>query len=127
MLCPQIHVRLVPEGDITVSLTGVYLSQSVTLQPERCSTSTSDRYQRSDLCRFRGAAVRVGILNNAISHATVSAIVGGSGRTDSCVRERKTKTLVLAPLRFLLVIREWLGLRDLVQDAGTFPFCRAVI
>ena len=46
---------------------------------------------------------------------------------DNCVRERKTKTLVLGPLRFLLVIREWLGLRDLVQDAGTFPFCRAVV
>jgi hypothetical protein len=69
----------------------------------------------------------VGIPSNAISHERLSAIVGGSGRTDSCVRERKTKTLVLAPLRFLLVIREWLGLRDLVQDAGTFPFCRTVV
>ena len=43
------------------------------------------------------------------------------------MRERKKKTLVLGPLRFLLVIREWLGLRDLVQDAGTFLFCRAVV
>ena len=39
----------------------------------------------------------------------------------------KTKTLVLGPLRLLLVIREWLGLRDLVQVAGTFPLCRAVV
>jgi len=69
----------------------------------------------------------VGIPSNAISHDRLSAIVGGSGLTDNCVRERKTKTLVLSPLRFLLVIREWLGLRDLVQDAGTFPFCRAVV
>jgi hypothetical protein len=35
--------------------------------------------------------LRVGILNNAISHATVSAIVGGSGLTDSCVRHREDK------------------------------------
>jgi len=69
----------------------------------------------------------VGIPSNAISHDRLSAIIGGSGLTDNCVRERKTKTLVLGPLRFLLVIREWLGLRDLVQDAGTFPFCRAVV
>ena len=34
---------------------------------------------------------RVGIPSNAISHATVSAIVGGSGLTDSCVRHRKDK------------------------------------
>jgi len=69
----------------------------------------------------------VGIPSNAIYHERLSAIVGGSGLTDSCVRERETKTLVLGPLRFLLVIRKWLGLRDLVQDAGTFPFCRAVV
>ena len=43
------------------------------------------------------------------------------------MRERKTKTLVLGPLRFLLVTRELPGLRDLVQDAGTFPRCRAVV
>ena len=29
--------------------------------------------------------------------------------------------------RLLLVIREWLSLRDLVQVAGTFPRCRAVV
>ena len=46
----------------------------------------------------------------------LSAIVGGCGPADNCVRERKTKTLVLGPLRFLLVIREWLSLRNLVQD-----------
>src|SRR6185312_3553286 len=32
----------------------------------------------------------VGIPTNAISHDRLSAIVGGSGLTDSCVRERKT-------------------------------------
>ena len=32
-----------------------------------------------------------GILSNAISHDRLSAIVGGSGRTDTCVREAKTK------------------------------------
>ncbi len=69
----------------------------------------------------------IGIPSNAISHDRLSAIVGGSGLTDNCVRERKTKTLVLGPLRFLLVMREWPGLRDLVQDAGTFPRCRAVV
>ena len=69
----------------------------------------------------------VGIPSHAISHDRLSAIVGASQLTDSCVRERKNKNLVLGPLRFLLVIREWLGLRDLVQDAGTFPFCRAVV
>ena len=43
-----------------------------------------------------------------MSHDRLSAIVGGSGLTDSCVRERKNKTLVLGLLRFLLVIlRGW--------------------
>ena len=76
---------------------------------------------------LRHHTLGVGMPSNAISHDRLSAIVGGSGLADSCVRERKTKTLVLGPLRFLLVIRKWLGLRDLVQDAGTFPFCRAVV
>ena len=48
-------------------------------------------------------------------------------RAHGKLRTRAQKQLVLGPLRFLLVIREWLGLRDLVQDAGTFPFCRAVV
>ena len=69
----------------------------------------------------------VGIPSNAISHDRLSAIVGGSGLTDSCVRERKSKDVGLGPLRFLLVIREWLGLRDLVQDAATVPFWRTVV
>ena len=33
----------------------------------------------------------VGIPSNAISHDRLSAVVGGSGLTDSCVRERKNK------------------------------------
>ena len=40
---------------------------------------------------------------------------------------RALKAAVLDPFRLLLVIREWLGLRDLVQVAGTFPLCRAVV
>jgi hypothetical protein len=35
--------------------------------------------------------------------------------------------LVLDPFRLLLVIRERLGLRDLVQVAETFRLCRAVV
>jgi hypothetical protein len=35
--------------------------------------------------------LRVGILNNAISHASVAAIVGGSGVTDSWVCHRNDK------------------------------------
>jgi hypothetical protein len=61
-----------------------------------------------------------------ISLARVSAIVGGRRLIDS-LHAPRTKTLVLGPLRLLLVIREWLGLRDLFQDAGTFPLCRAVV
>ena len=39
----------------------------------------------------------------------------------------KDNDVVLDPFRLLLVIREWLGLRDLVRDAGTYPLCRAVV
>jgi hypothetical protein len=51
----------------------------------------------------------------------------GAGSLIAACAIAKTKALVLGPLRLLLVIREWLGLRDLVQDAGTFPLRRALV
>jgi hypothetical protein len=45
----------------------------------------------------------------------------------SAMKQAETRLSPLGPLRLLLVIREWLGLRDLVQDAGTLPLCRAAV
>jgi hypothetical protein len=78
-------------------------------------------------CGFRDATLRVAIPNIAISHAKISTIGAGAPSLITACAIAKTKALVLGPLWLLLVIREWLGLRDPVRVAGTLPLLGAVL